>query len=131
MTSVFSNKRGFTLIEVLVAMVIMLVGLVGLLQAINIATEHNLRNYLRDEAVRVADLKMREFAALPFNSIVGNTTQNVSRGARSGSKAFVVTRQITDLPTSVNPTSKRIDITVQWVYRGTGYTHRISRIVSE
>ena len=50
-----SSSSGFTLIEVMVAMVITLVGLLGLLQSVNLATEHNIKNALRDEAVQVGE----------------------------------------------------------------------------
>lgn len=54
--SVYSNNRsGFTLIEFCVAVLIMMVGLLGLLQAVNMATQHNLGNLLRNEAISVAD----------------------------------------------------------------------------
>jgi type IV pilus assembly protein PilV len=44
------NKRtGFTLIEFCVAVLIMMVGLLGLLQAINLATEQNLASIRRNE----------------------------------------------------------------------------------
>src|SRR5690242_4983690 len=64
-----SNNRGFTLLEVLIAMVIMLVGMLGLLQAIILATESNAKNMLRDEAVLVSDSWMGLLKARPFDFI--------------------------------------------------------------
>jgi type IV pilus assembly protein PilV len=127
----FSNNHGFTLIEVLVAMVVMMVGLVGLLQSINVATEHNIRNYLRDEAVRVGNEKMRDDVTLPFTAITSNTGAfTLTRKVRTGSKSFAVKRTVTGLPAS-SPTSKKIDIVISWSYKGTTYTHTLYRIVAQ
>ena len=62
------NKIGFTLIEVLVAIVIMMVSLLGLLQAVNIAIEYNFRNQQRAEVVRVGEKVMNEMRAQPFGA---------------------------------------------------------------
>ncbi len=53
-----NNKSGFTLIEFCVAVLIMMVGLMGLLQAVNMATMHNLGTVLRNEAISLADENM-------------------------------------------------------------------------
>lgn len=127
----FSNNHGFTLIEVLVAMVIMMVGLVGLLQSINIATEHNLRNYLRDEAVRIGNEKMRDDVTLPFAAITSNTGSfTMTRRVRTGTKAFAVKRTVTGLPAAA-PTSKKVDIEIRWAFKGNTYRHTLYRIVAQ
>jgi type IV pilus assembly protein PilV len=53
-----NNRSGFTLIEFCFAVLIMMVGLMGLLQAINMATLHNLGTVLRNEAISLADENM-------------------------------------------------------------------------
>src|SRR5512136_2934964 len=65
------NNGGFTLIELMAAMVITLVGLLGLLQAINVAMEHNLKNQLRDEAVLVAEQWMGNLKTRGFSQLSG------------------------------------------------------------
>jgi type IV pilus assembly protein PilV len=52
---VYTNNRGFTLMEVLVAIVILSVGMLALLQTVNVALVHTSTNMLRDEAVQQAD----------------------------------------------------------------------------
>ena len=56
--TVRQDKKGFTLVEVLVAMVIILVLLLGLVQAALLSIDSNLRNLLREEAVKIADQGM-------------------------------------------------------------------------
>jgi prepilin-type N-terminal cleavage/methylation domain-containing protein len=67
-----SNKRGFTLIEMLVAMVIILVALLGLVQAAFLSIDNNLKNLLRDEAVRLAEEQMNVLKSLPINDVPYN-----------------------------------------------------------
>jgi len=54
------NSGGFTLVEVIMAVLILLVGMLGLLQAVNLAMEVNLRNQVREEAVYVGERVMTE-----------------------------------------------------------------------
>jgi type IV pilus assembly protein PilV len=53
-----SQNKGFTLIEVLIAVVILMIGLLGLLHTVTIAVENNIANSLREEAVRIAGQRM-------------------------------------------------------------------------
>lgn len=119
-------ENGFTLLEVLVATVIILVGLLGLLQAVNVSMEHNLRNSLRDEAVRVGEETMYGIRRLTFDNITGDSTLKVTRNLRAFNKEYTVERNLTDL----GGRSTEIVLTVKWDYRGTTYQHRVSTIIS-
>ncbi len=48
------NQKGVTLVEVLISLVILLIVFMGLIQASILSINHNLRNAMRDEAVRIA-----------------------------------------------------------------------------
>ncbi len=61
------NRRGLTLVEVMIAMVIMLIVFMGLIQASLLSIDSNMRNELRDEGTRVASESMAEVRAVPFN----------------------------------------------------------------
>lgn len=114
-----SNRSGFTLIEVMVAMVIMLVGLLGLLQSVNLATEVNLKNHLRDEATRVAETVMNEMRTAPFEANYSNFTTVASK-IRNSAKGYRVRRTSTNLSDS-----KEYQVDVRWKYKNYSATHSI------
>jgi type IV pilus assembly protein PilV len=116
-----SNRSGFTLIEVLVAMVITLVGLLGLLQSINIAMEHNVRNHLREEATRVGEREMNIFRATTATSTLVKQLPSLI----VPSKTFNVTRTSTSIGTS---NSQELEIIVGWDYRNIPTEHRVKSI---
>ena len=47
-------------------MVVMVVGMLGLLQTVILATERNVQNQLRDEAVQVGENSLNSMAIKPF-----------------------------------------------------------------
>lgn len=140
------NNRGFTLVEMLVAMVIMLVLLLSLVQAAILSIDGNLRNLLREEGVRIAEQRMNELRSVPFDSGLAATTfksncptvcPTVSKNFRNLTKAYTLCWQITDLSSDV----KRLDVAVGWDHKAeiplnqrpaptcTEYQHRISSIL--
>lgn len=117
------NARGFTLIEVLVSIVILMVGLLGMFQGINLALDKNLENQLRQKAIAVAEQQLNDLKARPFDNITGNTSTVVSVASGSAFKDINVQRQITDL-SATNSQTKQVSIRVWWNYRGRPYEHQ-------
>ena len=54
------NKKGVSLVEVMISLVILLIVSMGLLQASLLSIDSNVRNELRDEAVRIASESMAQ-----------------------------------------------------------------------
>ena len=115
-----SNRSGFTLIEVLVAMVITLVGLLGLLQSINLAMEHNVRNHLREEATRVGEREMNAFRANPSALALKRITS-----ATVPNKRFIVTKS-----SNAFASSQELEVVVRWSFKNLSTQHRVKSIVT-
>ena len=121
------NNRGFTLIEFLVAILILMVGLLGMLQGINLAMEKSMENVFRNEGLLVADDLMmakrnKAFAALSTTTTTGVVTR-YTRGVYRNYSA----QQIVNATTS---NTKEVIINVSWNYRNRKYTHSVSSFVS-
>jgi len=121
------NNKGFTLIEFLVALVILTVGLLGLLQTVNYALSHNLQNQLRNEAVMVADAEMAKELSKGYD-LVDITTSNyvVTRQVLKAAKDYTVTRSGSALQNS-----KKVDFVITWQYKNAQYTHGASAVISK
>jgi type IV pilus assembly protein PilV len=127
--SVYLNKAGFTLIEFLVAIVIMMVGILALLETVNVALKLNLANQLRNEAVMIADGKMALEMTKPFALISTNATPNttpITRNVNNAVKTFTVTKA----GTLITNTAKSVDVSVSWSYKNTPYTHSVQSLIS-
>jgi Tfp pilus assembly protein PilV len=109
----------------MVAMMITLVGLLGLLASVNIATEHNLRNASRNEAMQIADGYLNQLLVNPFTnistsfaapgsaSLYNYAPVRVQSRLRGVSANFTVLRTATALTSS----SALLTVTVQWTYK--------------
>ena len=89
-----SNQSGFTLIEFCIAVVIMMVGLLGLLQAVNYATVVNLGTTLRNEAVYLADEQLVPVKTFAFERVT-SSSYLVNRKTRGGFNNYSVVRTVT------------------------------------
>lgn len=118
------NRAGFTLIEVMVAMGIMIVGLLGLLKSIELANRQNMNNQQREEVVRVAERAMQEMRSLPFE-----TSAFAPMSARSGLRGSNKKYIIIPIVTSVG-NSKRYEVRVPWKLGNYSTSHSIVTIRS-
>jgi Tfp pilus assembly protein PilV len=145
------NKTGLTLVEVMIALIVVLVVFLALMQTALVSISSNMINILRDEAVSIAEMRMNEARALPFtqtvDSLVGDGTDSsltaticpanfvtnfgttglrVSRNLRNISNFdFCTNRDVNTL----NTDNKQVSITVGWKWKGEDYTHSISTIL--
>lgn len=124
----FKNNKGFTLIEVIIAMFILTIGMLALLNTAAVVIENNLTNLLRDEAVGVAEAKMIEFKTKPFDSIASESSVTVTRSFRGISKNYLVATTVSAAGTAGD--TKNVQVAVSWTHKGTTFTHTIASIVN-
>ena len=146
------NKTGLTLVEVMIALVIVLLVFLALMQTALVSIDSNMRNILRDEATNIAEQRMNEARNLQFTQTVDNLVSDagslsadgcvsadcptgfsttgdcVPRNVRSIS-GFKFCTNRTAVLNSTNTDVNQVTITVGWKWKGEDYTHSISTIV--
>lgn len=120
-----SNEGGFTLIEFLVAIVILMIGMLGLLQAVNVALQYNTTTQLRNDGVALGDAEMSRELAKPFDLISVPTTASL-KSVQLGFKTYSVARSGVDMTNS-----KQVNIQVRWTYKRNRYTHDVYGVSSK
>lgn len=144
--TVFLNKKGVSLIEVMIALLIFLIINIAVMQTSLISIESNLKNELRDEAVRIASDRMEEARNIAFDNLVSdpvpgdnfeikackktpvsdtsNYSLKITRNIRNNSFNFGSRRTVTDFGMD----TKQISILVRWEYKGDCYSHSITSV---
>lgn len=131
MEHVRSNSKGFTLVEVMVSLVVLLVVFLGMMQGALVSIDFNMNNILRDEAIQVAEMRLNEAKSADFATLAGfaaNAATDVARNFRNISGfTYNTQRTVTNLDTS----NRRVDITVTWTWKGQLFTYTTSTIVRD
>lgn len=122
------NRKGVTLVEVMIALVVLLLVMMGLLQAALLSIDNNTRNILRDEAINIAATRMNEIKNLSFDDATLNDTGgiftadgNETRNFRSFSRTFTRMIRIDDLDPP-NANTKNVRVMVGWNYKNENAT---------
>lgn len=118
------NNEGFTLIEVVVAFAIILIGLLGLLEGVNIALKQNSNNQQREEVVRVAEQVMNNMRTRAFPAVFSPIT-TVKSTLKMGTATYLVLRTSQVITADV---SERYNVDVHWRYGNYSATHSISSV---
>lgn len=119
------NNKGVSLVEVMIALVILLIVFMGLLQTSMLSIDQNLRNLIRDEALRLASEEMNEAKSIPFDTLATALAVDVPRSLRSLTQTYTITRTVTAMGT----TDKQITINVTYTYRGDTQSYNLVSLV--
>ena len=134
------NKNGYSLIEVLIAILLLALVAMAIIQISIVAMRQNIQNAVRDEAVRVNELYMtalrgRSLSYADANNIDLRTTggafvtlPTVTRTFRGGWNVFYQARKNVASMATGDKESRIVTIEVKWNYRGQQYTHTATSI---
>jgi len=121
-----NGNDGFTLVELLMAMLVMTVGLLGLLQSVNVAYEHSVRTRLRESAVLVGEEQMKLLRrTTPEASPAFLHRSSVVRLIAGGTKKFSIVKECQPLGRS-----NRLRVTVGWSFKNVSTSHTIYTLKS-
>jgi len=133
MRIVIQNEKGFSLVEVVIALVALLLVCLASMQTALTAIESNTVNALRQEAVNIAEEEMERARNARFDFLAdslpeGKTAETVLRNLKSiANFPYAVTREVNNVGTD----GKQIRITVTWEWKekrvasGNAYTHTV------
>ena len=132
-TAMRNNKRGFTLVEMMIAMVIIMVGLLGLVQAVLLSIDINMKNLFRDEAVRISQqaltgelidsvgVRHEGLKNLPVANDIGTLPAGIwpsftviRNFGGTINKQYTVSITVFDLTPGTSRKSKRLQVVVGW-----------------
>lgn len=138
------DNKGFTLVEVMIALVITLLVFLALMQTALVSIDVNMRDTLRDEAVKIAEERMNEARNTAFDNLLpdgdvidpgakcagefvakhGNIGLNVARDIKNiASFDFCTLRGVT-----VTADKQQITISVVWLWKDEPYFHSMSTL---
>lgn len=124
------KNSGFTLVEVLVAIAFLTISMLAILHALGLSVEHNLKNIVMDEAVRIAEQRMNELRNTPVASLENSTSSTritITRQIRNRSFTYTVDWIVENLSAD----SRTIQVIVQWLdWRNNSHRHTATSIVS-
>lgn len=113
------DRRGFTLLEVIVATLILAIAIVGLLSGITGALRNAARLTDYDRAVQLARLRMNDLLVdpvLPMDTMVsGDFDAQVSGGLQAGWRALRTSFEKPPNPFPGEPVVDRIQLEVWWM----------------
>lgn len=115
------NCRGFTLVEMLIALLILSVSILALTSVTLTSIRTNLDNDLRNAAVRLTGEITEDLFIMPFDSLVSTTTPETRTVKLRGmDQTFDVSWTVT----ATTATLKQVAIVVSYNIKGKPYTNR-------
>ncbi|MCX5716928.1 MAG: type II secretion system protein [Nitrospirae bacterium] len=142
------NKKGFTLVEVVIALTISLLVFFALMQTALVSIDSNMKNNLRDEAANIAAMRMEQARNLRYTLSTDNLVSdavdisgnpNCPATPAPFAAGAVITRDFRNIAgftfctnrsvTAIDSNTKRVTIRVGWKWRNEDYNHNISTVV--
>lgn len=143
-----SNKKGFTLVEVVIALTISLLVFFALMQTALVSIDSNMKNNLRDEAANIAAMRMEQARNLRYTLSTDNLISdavdisgnpNCPPTPAPFAAGELVTRDFRNIAgftfctnrtvTVIDSNTKSVTIRVGWRWRNEDYNHNIRTVV--
>jgi Tfp pilus assembly protein PilV len=126
-----NGSEGVTLVEVMISLVILLIVFMGLIQASLLSMQSNMKNVLRDEAVRITADQMSILRSAPFDDMNKDTVADTYPLNFTADRTINV-RNVANHPFGVainvitlDADNKQMTITTTWPWQGENFTHSI------
>jgi len=116
------NEKGFTLVELLVAMIIIMVALVPLLYMFTNGMTTTFDTQRRQVATTIAEKTIEEVRTLSFASVASVAEATVTEDNRFTREVVVTDR---------SATLKEINVIVRWTERGSGQSVDLTTLLAE
>ena len=123
--TVLHAENGFTLIEFVAAVLILMVGLLGLLSGVTLGLQQNLSNKLRKDAIMLADQVIATERVRPFVNVVTNETSHKTKNS-----LCFVNYSVIETVTPLTITSKSVDVKITWREHSQKKIHSLSTVIT-
>jgi len=120
------KNKGFTLVEVLVAIAFLTISMLAVLHALGLSVEHNMKNIIMDEAVLIAEQKMNELRNTPIASLTSSTQSPLLRTFRN----ITISYNVNWIVQNFSADSRTIQVLVQWRWKNIDHQHSATSVVS-
>jgi type IV pilus assembly protein PilV len=118
------RDEAFTLIEVMIALVVLSIGLIALAGLQVSAIKGNNFSKRITTAISIADDRIEQLKNIPYADIQAEPATNLTVSNMNFSREVIVTIN------NPLPNTKRIDVTVRWIDGAKSYSMPISTIIS-
>jgi prepilin-type N-terminal cleavage/methylation domain-containing protein len=140
---VMLNKKGVTLVEVMISLVILLLVFLALMQTALVSINANMNNVLRDEAVSIAEQRINEARSVPYDALISDAAalpagvdcqttftvgEQIERNFRNIlSKDFCTNMTVTPLGAAGD--ARQVNVRVIWNWKGEAFMHSITTLI--
>jgi prepilin-type N-terminal cleavage/methylation domain-containing protein len=124
----FNNKKGFTLIELMIAMAILFISMTAILDFIAQYHRINLENTMRNEAMRIAEARIENLRNTNFSLLA--TGAEPAPGVQRIIRNLTVNYQVTWTVSPLSLNSTAVQVNVIWSFKGISHRHDASTIIS-
>jgi len=119
------KPKGFTLIELMVAMAILFISMTAILDFIVKYQRINMENTMRNEAMRIVEARLEEFRNVPYGSW---DTATVTRTSKI--RNITVSYSLQPVVETISLYSTAVRVEATWSFRGITHHHNASTIIA-